>query len=188
MRPPRRVGRIAAILFVITVEVPDRCVGIEVAAVMEFDAAPQVEDPFGLVFFVLFPFFGKSWADIGKLVGLRQVPQDEPFEHRKAEKAHPLVAVVGSAGRDRNVRGRHRDPQRAAGECCWARRKQTRRQHSRQKRAWKFPLQHRRIPHGPARAPIFRIGSKWRANRQANPGEARVHWRRRVMRAAGFKG
>ena len=187
MRPPRRAGRIAAILLVITVEVPDRCVGIEVAAVMEFDALPQVEDPFGLVFFVLLPSFGKSWADIGKLVGLRQVPQDEPFEHRKAEKAHPLIAVVGSAGRDRNVGGRHRDPQRAAGECCWARRKQTRRQHSRKSALGNFRCSIGASPTG-LLGPIFRIGSKWRANRQANPGEARVHWRRRVMRAAGFKG
>ncbi len=113
----RRVGRIELrrVLLEIAVEVPDRGIGVPIGAVVEFDALAQVEDPFGPVRFVLFPALCQAGTDVGELVGARQIPRRKAFEHRKAEKAQALAAIVGGSGRGRHVGRRHRDPQGAAG-------------------------------------------------------------------------
>ena len=81
-------------LLEIAVEVPDRGIGVPIGAVVEFDALAQVEDPFGPVRLVLFPALGQAGTDVGELVGARQIPRHKAFEHRKAEKAQALAAIV----------------------------------------------------------------------------------------------
>src|SRR5271167_4610294 len=46
-----------------------------------------------------------------------QVPEYESFKNRIAEKAHAFEAVVGEAGRRRDIGGRHRDTKGGLGEC-----------------------------------------------------------------------
>jgi hypothetical protein len=96
----------------ITVEVPDYRIGVEVAAVVKLDAAPQVEDPFRPVVLVLLPAFGEPRPDLRELVGPCQIPQHQPFKDRVTEKSQALEPVVGRAGGRRHVGGGHRDPQR----------------------------------------------------------------------------
>ena len=72
-RAARRV-ELLGVLLVVAIEIPDRGVGIEFAAVMEFHALAQMEDPLGLVVRVLLPSLGKAGPDVGELVGALQVP------------------------------------------------------------------------------------------------------------------
>ena len=51
-----------------------------------------------------------------RLVGRRQVPVDQPVIDRVAHEAHAFAALVGLAGGERNVGGRHADPQGALGQ------------------------------------------------------------------------
>ena len=95
------------------IEVPDHRIGIEGRAVMEGHAATQVEAPFLRVVRVLLPALSEARAQPRHLVAARQVPQHQRFEHRIAEEAHPLEAVVRHAGGGRHVGRGHGDAQGA---------------------------------------------------------------------------
>jgi len=73
-----------------------------------------MKHPLGLVGGVLLPAFGEAGADISELVGAREVPQHQPFEHGIAEEAHALIAVVRGTGGGGHVGGGHGDSEGAA--------------------------------------------------------------------------
>ena len=100
-----------AVLVEDALEVPDHGVGVEIRAVVELHALPQMEDPGLLVVRRLLPFLGQARPQGGELVGLGEVEQDHALEDREAQEAHALEAVVGHAGRGRDVRRRHGDAQ-----------------------------------------------------------------------------
>jgi hypothetical protein len=100
----------------VAIEIPDRRVGIEIAAIMEFHTLAEVEDPLCLVSGVLFPPLREARADIRQLVRFRKIPEHKPFETGVAEEAHPFITIVGRACRGRHVGRGHGDPQGAAGE------------------------------------------------------------------------
>ena len=115
-RAARRI-ELLGVLLEVAVEIPDRGVGVEIAAVMELHALAQVEDPFRLVVRVLLPSLGQARPDVGQLVRALQVPQHEPLEDGVAKEAHALIAVVRCAGRSRHVGRGHRDPQGSPRQC-----------------------------------------------------------------------
>ena len=99
----------------IAVEVPDHCIGVEVAAVVKLDTVPQVENPFRHVSFVLLPALGEPRPDLGQPVGARQVPQHQAFIDRIAEKTQAFETIVRRARGRGHVGGGHRDPQCSPG-------------------------------------------------------------------------
>jgi hypothetical protein len=62
----------------IAVKIPDHGVGIEIGAVVEFDALAQMENPGLVVAGVLLPFLRKPGTQGRQPVGSGQVPQHQP--------------------------------------------------------------------------------------------------------------
>src|SRR5207253_1521884 len=109
-RTPGRV-ELRRVRFEIAVEIPDRRIGVEVAAVVEFNASTQVKNPLRLVVLILLPAFGEPRPNLRQLVGPRQIPQHQPLVYGIAEKPQALEAIVGRPGGGWHIRGSHRDPQ-----------------------------------------------------------------------------
>jgi hypothetical protein len=86
-------------------------IGVEVGAVVKFDALAQVEDPSRVVHLVDFPAGGEPRGHIGGLVGVLEIPVDQRVESRKAEKAEAFSAIIRNAARRRDVGRSHADTQ-----------------------------------------------------------------------------
>ena len=105
----RRGLELRAVLVEDSLQVPDHGVGVEISAVVEFHAFPEVEYPGLFVVRCLLPALGKAGPQGGELVGFRKVEEDQALEDRKAEEAHALESVVRHARGGGDIRRRHGD-------------------------------------------------------------------------------
>jgi len=92
-------------------EVEDDRIGVEIGAVVKFDAFAQVEEPSGVIRFVDFPAGGEPRRDLGGLVGVVEIPLDQRVKGGNTEKAVAFATVVGNAARRRDVGSGHPDAQ-----------------------------------------------------------------------------
>ena len=88
---------------------------------MELHALAHLEDPAQWISRVDVPFREQAGRDVGKLVGVGEVPVDDAVIGGVAEEPEPFAAIVGDAGDRGQVGRRHRDAQglavrRRAGE------------------------------------------------------------------------
>ncbi len=90
-------------------EVPDHRIGVELRAVMELHALANVADPAQRIGLVGMPGGEQPGRDVGKLVGVREVPVDDRVVGGIAEEAEPFAAVVGNAVGGRQICRGHAD-------------------------------------------------------------------------------
>src|SRR5437660_667042 len=75
-------------------DIQEDVVGGDVAAVMEGDALPQMDDPALVVLRVDLIGGRQSRLDLRRLVRLRQIPQQEPVVKVVADEAIPLETLI----------------------------------------------------------------------------------------------
>ena len=89
------------------VEIPDHRIGVEVAAVVEFDALAQREPPFGLVGVVDLPFGGEPGHQFARPVRHVHFPGDQRIVDGISGELIGTRAAIGLARRQRNIRHRN---------------------------------------------------------------------------------
>ncbi len=83
---------------------------------MEFHAFTDLEGPFRLVIRVNGPARCQAGDQHGRLVRAGEIPMHKRVIKREAHEALAFTTLIGLAGRVRNIRGGHADPQRALGK------------------------------------------------------------------------
>ena len=108
-------GKVGRLLVHAHLKIPDDVVGLEVAAIMPFDAVTQVDDPPLIIARIGLVGGREAGPDLGRLVGFRQIPQQQPVVEVVADETITLETLIGIPCRHGDVAGGHRDGQRAAG-------------------------------------------------------------------------
>ena len=115
-------------------EVPNRGIGIPIAAVVEFDVMAQFDNPFLWIVGIGRPLRRQRGPDVGLLVVARQIPVDKPVIEVEPDEPIAFETLIGLSGPVGNVAGCHSNAQnRLRGgrfrlECQCARRHQQRNQ------------------------------------------------------------
>jgi hypothetical protein len=90
-------------------DIPHHRVCIERRTVVEFDAGPQLENPFGFVGIVDVPLGRELGNHDARLVRRRQVPHRQRVIHGQPGKAIALKTLIGLAQGARNIGSSHAD-------------------------------------------------------------------------------
>src|SRR5690606_39654597 len=106
-------GILRRILIEDLVQIPDDRVRVEVGAVVELDALPQLDRPDCRIVLAYRPLRRQAGPAVGGLVGRREVPVDPGTADRVAGEPIASEAVVRLASRERDARSSH------AGEQAW---------------------------------------------------------------------
>jgi hypothetical protein len=89
------------------VEIPDHRIGVEVAAVVKFDALAQGKAPFLLVGVIDLPFGGEPGHQLAGPVGDVHLPGHQRIVDRVGGELIGAGAAIRLAGRQRNIRHRN---------------------------------------------------------------------------------
>jgi hypothetical protein len=100
------------------VQIPDHRIGIEVAAVVEFHAPPELESPPGFVVVIDFPFGGEAGHQFAGPIRHVHFPGDQRIVNRIGAELIGAGAPIRLPGGQRNIRHRNAVPHNGFGMRC----------------------------------------------------------------------